>query len=296
MADRVPNTKAHIPLRCLSCGHAWSATLYNVHVRNSGCPACALKRQGEKQRVSLDDRKKKLNDAGILLLVDHAPGNKDRVPLFCLNCGHEWETVMGAVYNGGTGCPICSRERQADNRRIPLKNHVAALSESGIILLSARVRNLNVNVDLKCMKCNHQWSANLLNIYHNNSGCPSCACSKGSNLIQSILRDNGIAYEIEKRFETCRHKRSLPFDIYIDQLRTLIEFHGPQHRSPIDFFGGQKALESLQERDRIKMKWAQENGYKLIVIHNTTKDVESTLLKFIDRIKNGGKTTLFVSG
>lgn len=297
MTDHVPNTKTHVPLRCLSCGHTWSPILYNVHTCNSGCPACSLKRQGERQRVPLADRKKAFMDAGILLLSDHAPANKECAPLLCLSCGHEWTTTVGAVYNGGTGCPICGKERQAVKRRIPTEDHAAYLLKAGIALLSDRISNVNETVDLRCLGCGHEWSTTIMNVRYNKSGCPSCTCiSKGANLIKSILKDNHIPYAVEKRFDTCRHIKPLPFDIYAYQLHTLIEFHGPQHRTPIDFFGGQKALELLQKRDRIKTSWAKMNGYKLIIIHSTTKDVESILLRFLGQIRNGSGISLFVSG
>ena len=52
--------------------------------------------------------------------------------------------------------------------------------------------------------------------------------SKGNVKIAEILDENGIEYEIEKKFATCVDKRYLPFDFYVDN-KYLIEYDGEQH-------------------------------------------------------------------
>jgi len=49
--------------------------------------------------------------------------------------------------------------------------------------------------------------------------------SKGNEKIAQILKQNNIKYETEKIFNSCKDKRSLPFDFYIDN-RYLIEYDG----------------------------------------------------------------------
>ena len=53
-------------------------------------------------------------------------------------------------------------------------------------------------------------------------------------------------------------------DLYIPSLRTGIEYQGIQHYHPVEFFGGQEALEQRQELDRIKKEACRENQVRLI--------------------------------
>ena len=53
-------------------------------------------------------------------------------------------------------------------------------------------------------------------------------------------------------------------DIFIPTLNVGIEYQGMQHYEPIEFFGGERAFKSNQERDARKRKLCEENGIKLI--------------------------------
>jgi very-short-patch-repair endonuclease len=66
-------------------------------------------------------------------------------------------------------------------------------------------------------------------------------------------------------------------DFHIPSLRTLVEYDGEQHYTPIKHFGGSKEFKVTKFRDNIKTKWAEDNGFKLIRI-------KYTKLREIDKI------------
>lgn len=103
--------------------------------------------------------------------------------------------------------------------------------------------------------------------------------SKGERLVSSILRDLGIPYQREKSFSDLKHKSFLRFDFYfeVNGRGFVIEFDGEQHRKPIDFFGGQKALEDLQYRDKMKEEYCKNNNIKLIRV----QDYNVSKIRFI---------------
>ena len=53
-------------------------------------------------------------------------------------------------------------------------------------------------------------------------------------------------------------------DLYIPSLKTAIEYQGIQHYYPVEFFGGDEALELRKELDRQKKQLCEENGVRLI--------------------------------
>ena len=98
----------------------------------------------------------------------------------------------------------------------------------------------------------------------------SCGCkiqSSRERLIESVLKNNKIKYEKQKRFSDCRYHYTLPFDFAIynndGSLNCLIEYDGKQHYEPSDFFGGSEAFRLTQIRDAVKDNYCKSNDIPL---------------------------------
>ena len=95
--------------------------------------------------------------------------------------------------------------------------------------------------------------------------CGLCSnISKGNLKISVLLDQANISYELEKKFLTCKDKKELPFDFYVDK-KYLIEYDGEQHfdkNSPFDY-------EYTHSHDLIKNQWCKENNIPLIRIPYT---------------------------
>ena len=84
--------------------------------------------------------------------------------------------------------------------------------------------------------------------------------SKGNLRVAEILAENNISFEAEKKFETCKDKKEMPFDFYVED-KYLIEFGGIQH-----YGEGLFDLEYTQRHDKMKNDWCKENNIPLIRI------------------------------
>ena len=91
--------------------------------------------------------------------------------------------------------------------------------------------------------------------------------SKGNSKIIEILNSNNIQYETEKKFNSCKDKRELPFDFYIEN-KYLIEYDGKQHFDKNSIFD----YEYTHNHDLLKSKWCKENNIPLIRIPYTHYD------------------------
>ncbi len=95
---------------------------------------------------------------------------------------------------------------------------------------------------------------------------------QGEALIARILDSWCISYEREKRFPDLRCcyqgvlSGHLRFDFYLGAHNVVIEFDGAQHDRPVDYFGGQAALEKRQAYDRRKNRWCYAHGARIIRI------------------------------
>ena len=132
----------------------------------------------------------------------------------------------------------------------------------------------------KCKKCEHEQ---YIDGYMLRSGkrffCEWCSTDKsiGERKIKQLLIDNGINFEVEKTFNTCRFKNSnylARFDFYVDN-KYLIEFDGIQHYKPERFseqITQEKALENLlinKQHDSFKDEWCLSHKIPLIRIPYT---------------------------
>lgn len=102
----------------------------------------------------------------------------------------------------------------------------------------------------------------------------TCSCQRhgGSSFerkIENILDINKIFYKREQTFnnfiyeDTKKHPR---FDFFLPDYNCLIEIHGKQHYIQGTGYMEKENLEKRQERDNIKIEWANKNNYKIIII------------------------------
>ncbi len=112
------------------------------------------------------------------------------------------------------------------------------------------------------------------------NGCPSCDISFGETLIQNYLNNSNIKFKKEKTFDGCKNKLKLPFDFYLEEKNTIIEFDGIQHYEPIDYFGGLEAFEYRKSNDKIKNEYCKNNNIRLIRIpYFKIKEIDDILAK-----------------
>jgi len=117
------------------------------------------------------------------------------------------------------------------------------------------------------------------------NGCPNCKTSKSENKIRSFLENYNIKFTPQHTFNDCRGKKNkLPFDFYLPDYNTCIEYDGEQHFKIIPGWGHQK-LETIQYNDSIKSTYCQSNNINLIRI-KFDMDIEKVLKRnFVQKIE-----------
>jgi len=124
----------------------------------------------------------------------------------------------------------------------------------------------------KCKECGNIFKGHL---YAGNTPiCRKCfpySTSYGESYIKKYLIDNNIDFTQQKTFENCKDERKLPFDFYLSNYNTLIEYDGQQHYKAVDFFGGEKAFIKQQLHDKIKTEYTEKKGINLIRIRYDDK-------------------------
>jgi hypothetical protein len=172
---------------------------------------------------------------------------------------------------GYAGCKKCQHELQRLNMTIPV-NIVRDICENIWGPLCCYTNTFNDYIDTRsyapvlCRNCNKIFTIKIKRHIYQSLGCCHCSVKpKGEVRVECFLKENNINYKWQEPLN-CRNILPLPFDFYLPDLNICIEYNGIQHYVPIEFFGGNIAFESQQERDKIKIKYCKDNNIQLITI------------------------------
>lgn len=96
----------------------------------------------------------------------------------------------------------------------------------------------------------------------------SCGCRVNKSAMVSVIKeyftDKNIQFDEEYRFDDCRDVKPLPFDFYLRDYNTVIEYDGRQHFEPVNYWGGKEKFEVLQNHDAIKNKYCEDHGIQIV--------------------------------
>jgi hypothetical protein len=176
-----------------------------------------------------------------------------------------WQSM--AIKN--CGCPICNGKQvgKYNNLKYLYPDIAKEWSNKNKILSNEITPNSGKSFIWECSVCGKNWESRVADRVRN-QGCPRCKISKGEKEIEQWLIMNKIKHIREKRFDKCRNERPLPFDFYLLDYITCVEYHGEQHYKVLrnNIFGGEKELIARKRNDKIKRNYCKENNIKIIVI------------------------------
>lgn len=167
----------------------------------------------------------------------------------------------------GTGCKKCGYINRKHHKKITQQEFIlkSIIKHNNLYDYSKVVyKNTRSFVDIKCEK--HGIFKQRGGSHLSGNGCPNCTESKGSIIIRLILDKNNISFISEYKFDDCRNKLPLPFDFFLCDLNTCIEFDGIQHYQPNEFFNKKAPFEYRVKNDNIKTNYCLNKNIKLIRI------------------------------
>ena len=244
------------------CGTEWWITPNNFK-KGKRCPTCSNNYKSTKE---FEAEVKKLHKGNIKVLGEYTNCGES-IELYCRKHETPYSSRPTDVLRGRTQCPKCKANKisLAQRKTEELFKSELEAKHGGNLTSESKYVNTHTKVTFRCKKCKKSFEAEPNSVLRL-SGCPNCIEYKGETYISEYLNKNSIAYETQKTFPGCKHKRNLPFDFYLPQENLLIEYDGRQHLEPIEFFGGVASFEQQVIRDNIKNDYAKHNSIRLIRI------------------------------
>lgn len=178
----------------------------------------------------------------------------------------------------GSGCPTCTGRKKLTTKKFIEK----ARQVHGITYDYSLIKYVNNKCKVKIICRKHGMWLQRPNDHLSGYGCPSCCESKGEQLIVKWLVQHNIAYKQQHTFSDCKYRTQLRFDFWLPKHNICIEYDGQQHFEPIKVWGGKKAFEIGQRRDKIKNQYCKQNKISLLRIsYKQFKKIEHILQEFI---------------
>ena len=249
----------HIKCRCKVDEYEWEACPSDL-LKGIGCYQCSLRNK----TVKHEDFVKRMEEINpnIEFLTEYKK-NMEKIKCKCKIDGYEWNVTPNKLLLG-RGCPKCGGKivDHDEFQKITYNKYVKVLD---------KYEKIEKPLLCQCLiNPEHKWYA-MSNNLRQGTGCPICKKSKGELRVKEVREENETKFTPQKYFEDCKDKNPLPFDFYLDDYNIAIEYDGTQHYFPTAFFtrdeeAAKENFEYVKSHDKIKTKYCEDNGIKLIRI------------------------------
>lgn len=247
---------------------------WNHHIiRKQGCRKCAY---GSLLTNEYIDKFIKIhNDFYDYSLINDINNVNQKIEIICPVHGTFKQKVVDHLK--GKKCKLC----HIDSRKLKKEEFIekAGIVHNNLYDYSLVVyKNHMTKVEIICKKHGNFWQTP--NNHLRGNGCPICKDSKGEKIISWFLNKCNVEFIKQMKFKNCRYIDVLPFDFYLPQYNTCIEYDGEQHFKPLNYCGGEKGFENILKKDKIKTNYCNDNNIKLLRI-TYKDDIILTLRKFL---------------
>lgn len=248
------------------------------HLRGAGCPTCGIKKAAESKRYTIDE---------FIVTAKEKHGDKYQYPEKCPSLSEKMLIIcpihgvfkqMPTKHLQGQGCPGCVGVKISKSKTYSHEEfEKLARAEHGerYIYLSEYVGCFEP-MCIRCVQHGEFWQQPSDHL--GGSGCPSCQNSKGEKIILDVLGSIGLECVTQHKFQNCKSKRPLRFDVWIPGKKVAIEYDGEAHFVDSSWYDNSKCGHRYQDwvdlnkRDKIKDVYCAKNGIRLIRIPYWDRD------------------------
>ena len=262
---------------CQGCGkHYEKIAIAAIH-KGIWCKECSkmkslVNRSGQTRLKTADEVAEIVNSKNKIFHLDkEAYSGSTHIPtkIYCDECGGFHMLPVNAIMNRkNPGCPLSARQRA--NKARTLTMHKWFDVEKALEWIRTNLHAVVLDkidsmtphkskIRVRCLSCGRIWTSTLQTLYRYGHGC---GCER--KIAESMAVD-----EFSKRFkDSIREyrikigKTTYRFDAFDPVAKVAFEFDGIQHFEPVKAW--RNDLEQNRKNDRIKEKWCEGNGVRLV--------------------------------
>lgn len=266
-------------VQCVNCGNVITISKmgnFFAATKKHGCTKCQGLYKEREQKIDAIKKKYKIIDTFVRETYTY-------YTVQCKTCGHIRTSTLSNLYRHlQCGCDTGMKRKRTSQEFI---KEVNDFSNSGKYFLVGKYVNQTTPILLR-HECGFIWKVRPSDIIHGRISCPKCSRFESKNVryIASLLRQNNIPFEQERRLKNSRQH----FDFYLEKsdLKVAIEYNGEQHYKEVPYF--KTTLKEQQERDFRKQEYCKKNNIFLIVIPYTKskEEIREIILQLINKFND----------
>jgi len=202
----------------------------NNHFKGHGCSKCANNSKLTTEEFIQKANSVHLNKYDYSLAV--YKNNHTKISIICSIHGVFYQNPSSHL--SGMSCKKCSEEKGHQKLKMKTEDFIQKANQKHNYFFDyskVEYKNCDTKINIICPKHGNFFQTP----YHHlkDNSCPKCNASKGEQKIREFLIENNFIFEEQKKFKSCRRKKMLPFDFYIESCNLLIEYQGEQHYKEI---------------------------------------------------------------
>lgn len=292
--NQYKDRSSRINCKCLICGYEWVTSAESL-LLGHGCWNCYINNVTGKIKKTEQEYREELHTIHPTInLISEYNGSKNSVECECQVCGNIWTTTAYSLLSLKYGCPECASQQAGITKRMTDDEF-----KKRLIIVMPHIQPISQYVvsdekmEFCCTLHNKTYWQLPYDTLNGKNGCPICKKqSNGETAVSRFLESNNIQYITQYRFDDCKNIKTLPFDFYLPDYNTCIEYDGELHYKAVDYFGGNMALENTKFRDEIKTQYCLNNNIQLIRIpYWEFNDIDEILSENLLTNKNMRVTT-----
>jgi len=264
------NAKTKVKIICKI--HGIFEQIPDGHLNNRNCYKCSNNQKLTNEEF-INESRKIHGYKYDYSLVDYKNA-KTKIKIICSIHG-VFEQIPDNHNTKKYGCPKCSKSHKLTTKEfINESKKIHGRYDYSLV----DYKNTNTKVIIICLT--HGIFEQKPEKHLIGNGCPKCKESHGERKISNFLEEHNISFKQEYVFDSCRNINPLPFDFYLPNYNTCIEYDGIQHFEPVEFFGGKDSLVIRKGMDKIKTQFCTSNKIDIIRI-KYTENIDDMLYHLI---------------
>lgn len=275
------NSVTKIGIKCRKHGIFYQEP--RIHLSGHGCPQCSYDNDKLRKHVKYKDFLNKMislyGNKYKFLKETYSPVKNTKVSFICKI--HGLQTIYRKRIVSGHGCPQCGLILGKDKFRLGTEKFIKKATLIHGDKYDYNLTNYVINRNKVKIICPIHSVFEQKPILHlRGHGCPKCNASKGELKICNFLDKQNIKYIREYTIKKIRFR----YDFFLPDYNLIIEYHGKQHYTPVDIWGGVEGLKKRKSVDRFKKSLALSNKYNFLAIHYKNYDnIEKLISLFITK-------------
>lgn len=258
---------------CKKHNYPTSKTMQEI-LKGKGCYYCGCEKLSNSSYLSIETVQSEISKINPHIKMIDYKGATQQSKCYCNKHNkYFYKGYYALTHNENSGCEVCYAENLRETQGMGIDEFKRRLKEvhPELVVIGEYVNNC-APIEIYCTTHDYTFLSKPVDVLKRINCCEKSRQTYKEEYICSFIENTyGFSITRQKKFEDCKDKKILPFDIYLNDYDVLIEYQGEQHYRPVKYSSetweeAEEKLEYTKRHDLIKKEYCKTNNIPLIEI------------------------------